>query len=385
MCILWYNYSCVPLPDTKTARVGLSLQMTNDNKLVRIALSGPNAKPLSKAQKEFNRLSARVAELEKLLIDYQASVDAVQQRIQADYIPLLTAYNQARADLVRLFDRFYDNPEATRSERRKIARLIVDMGEDLLFRHGFADLRAIVGKYSQQDLDEADDAAQQLEQMKQTAAATYGLDLDDIDFESPDELMAYIEQQVRERQAEQERRNARTEQSKSNQQQADEAKQAAKLQQTTKTIRTLYRELVKAYHPDRELDEAEKGRKTAIMQQVTEAYEKGDLMALLRLQLTLNELDQARVNTLADEPLRHYNKLLKQQIDRLTDELTERQQYMASLLGRPLTSVQSTFGLEVSIGEAVNSLKRDVKAIKQQLKSLTQPAFLKAWLQAYYG
>ncbi len=359
--------------------------MTNDNKLVRIALSGPNAKPLSKAQKEFNRLSARVAELEKLLIDYQASVDAVQQRIQADYIPLLTAYNQARADLVRLFDRFYDNPEATRSERRKIARLIVDMGEDLIFRHGFADLRTIVGKYSQQDLDEADDAAQQLEQMKQTAAATYGLDLDDIDFESPDELMDYIEQQVRERQAEQERRNARTEQSKSNQQQADEAKQAAKLQQTTKTIRTLYRELVKAYHPDRELDEAEKGRKTAIMQQVTEAYEKGDLMALLRLQLTLNELDQARVNTLADEPLRHYNKLLKQQIDRLTDELTERQQYMASLLGRPLTSVQSTFGLEVSIGEAVNSLKRDVKAIKQQLKSLTQPAFLKAWLQAYYG
>ncbi len=359
--------------------------MTNDNKLVRIALSGPNAKPLSKAQKEFNRLSARVAELEKLLIDYRASVDAVQQRVQGDYIPLLNTYNQCRADLVRLFDRFYDNPDATRSERRKIARLIVDMGEDLIFRHGFADLRPIVGKYSQQDMDETDEQVSQLEQMKQAAAATYGLDLDDMEFDTPDELMAYIEQQVRERQAEQEQRNERTEQTKSGRQQADDAKQTAKQQQTTKTVRTLYRELVKAYHPDRELDDVEKIRKTAIMQQVTDAYEKGDLMALLRLQLTLSELDQDRVNNLADEPLRHYNNLLKQQIDRLTDELTERQQYMASLLGRPLSSVQSAFGLDISIGEAVNALKRDVKSIKQQLKSLTQPAFLKAWLQSYYG
>ncbi|GAB3576764.1 J domain-containing protein [Spirosoma luteolum] len=359
--------------------------MTNDTNLVRIALSGPNAKPLSKVQKEFNRLSARVAELEKQLTDYRASVDAVQQRIQQDYLPLLNAYNQSRADLVRLFDRYYDNPEATRPERRKLARLIVDMGEDLLFRHGFADLRPIVGKYSQQDMDQADDAVQPLEQMKQQAAATYGLDLDDLSFESPEELMTYIEQQVRERQAAQEQRQSQSEQAKSAQQQASDAKQAAKLQQTTRTIRTLYRDLVKAYHPDREPDEAEKERKTAIMQRITEAYEKGDLMALLRLQLTLSELDQERVNALADEPLRQYNKLLKQQIDRLTDELMERQQYMASLLSRPLTSVQSTFGLEISIGEAVNALKRDVKAIKQQLKSLTQPAFLKAWLQAYYG
>ena len=42
-------------------------------------------------------------------------------------------------------------------------------------------------------------------------------------------------------------------------------------------------DLVKALHPDREPDEAEKLRKTELLKQVTTAYQANELLTLLRL------------------------------------------------------------------------------------------------------
>ncbi len=49
-------------------------------------------------------------------------------------------------------------------------------------------------------------------------------------------------------------------------------------------IKALYRELVKAFHPDKELDESRKEEKNILMKRITEAYEKNDLFTLLKLE-----------------------------------------------------------------------------------------------------
>ena len=66
--------------------------------------------------------------------------------------------------------------------------------------------------------------------------------------------------------------------------------------------RCFYLDLVKTFHPDRELDEAEKIRKTAIMQRVTDAYEKNDLLVLLELQLEFERIDAQSLNSIAQSP-----------------------------------------------------------------------------------
>ncbi len=44
-------------------------------------------------------------------------------------------------------------------------------------------------------------------------------------------------------------------------------------------------------HPDREPDEAERVRKTELMQRVNEAYSKKDLLQLVALQLEIEQID----------------------------------------------------------------------------------------------
>jgi hypothetical protein len=74
---------------------------------------------------------------------------------------------------------------------------------------------------------------------------------------------------------------------------------------------------VKALHPDRESDAGLRERKSAMMREVTTAYARNDLHALLRLELEWvggDHLDAAR---LTDETLAAYTALLKEQVAEL--------------------------------------------------------------------
>ena len=51
------------------------------------------------------------------------------------------------------------------------------------------------------------------------------------------------------------------------------------------SLGAVYRRLVKELHPDREPDHAEREKKSRIMQDITAAYARGDLHALLQLEL----------------------------------------------------------------------------------------------------
>ena len=51
----------------------------------------------------------------------------------------------------------------------------------------------------------------------------------------------------------------------------------------TPELKSLYRRLAKQFHPDTTLDPQEKTRRSAIMAQINDAYERGDLKALQRM------------------------------------------------------------------------------------------------------
>ena len=78
------------------------------------------------------------------------------------------------------------------------------------------------------------------------------------------------------------------------QEQAQDAKAA---------LRSIYRQLASALHPDREPDPVERERKSALMSQANAAYERGDLTALLQLQLQAEQVDEAHIAQMADDKL----------------------------------------------------------------------------------
>ena len=310
---------------------------------------------LSKLQKEFNRLTDKIEKVNIDLRGLQEVAQYIQQRMQADYWPLVRQYIHLRADLVRLLDRAHDRSEYTKTERKKLTDLIRTITFELISEHGIDSLKPIYDRYSAQDFDNSysEEIIPTLEQEK-------------VDDPKADETQ---------------RQQQHANKPKSAKWQEREAKKQAEERNSTKAVRTLYLDLVKAFHPDREPDEAEKGRKTEIMHRVTEAYEKSDLLALLRLQLEFERIDRTHLETLAETQLRYYNKILRQQAQELDNEFATLQNELAAITGRPMFTIHSRTGIEFSLNSDISQLKRDVKQLKTNLKILAEPGQLRQWLK----
>jgi hypothetical protein len=223
--------------------------------------------------------------------------------------------------------------------------------------------------------------------MKSMMEDVLGVDLgDDLDTSSPEDLLKRVEAQMEEewaqdnaeRQAWEEHRPKRK---KSAKQLAKEAKQQAEEQQVSQSIREVYRKLVSALHPDREPDIQERKRKTALMQRVNEAYEKRNLLQLLKLQLELEHIDQATVNNISEDRLKHYNKILKEQLAELEQEIFHVEGgFMVQFGINPFDSVSPGTIMRdltteiVGVQHTIQDIKKDVIAFEDIKK-------VKVWLK----
>lgn len=347
---------------------------------------------LSKSQKEFNRLIQKIERLSKDLHNLREAAGKIQQRVQTDYRPLVEQYAQCRGDMVRLFDRAYEHKEYTKTEKKKLADLIRNIAFELIDQYGIDDLKPIYDKYDTDGFDKTNIESDQLtaDLMKEMMSSMFGIQFDeDVDVSDPQKMTAYMQEKLAEQEAaeagrQQQAAEKRAKKPKTEKQQAQEEKKMAEEQNITKAVRTLYMDLVKAFHPDRERNEAEKDRKTKVMQRVTEAYQKSDLLALLRLQLEFEHIDQSHLENLAEEQLKYYNKILRQQTQELDEEFFTLQNQLAAMTGTPSFAVSSPIALEFSLKSDIAQMKRDIKQLKGDLKAFTaNPAQLKQWLKSY--
>lgn len=346
---------------------------------------------LSKPQKEFNRLTRKIETLEKDLVDYREAATRIQQRIQKDLLPLQTEYHQQRANLVRAFDRAYESGSFKANERKKLADVILNLAFNLISEYGLDDLKPIYDKYDPDGFDatnaEADGMAS--DAMKEMYSEMFGVEFDDdTDVSSPEKLAEQLRQKLEEQQASYEENRRQTQERhaqrpKTKKQLEREAKKQTEERSITKAVRTVYMDLVKAFHPDREPDEDEKVRKTEVMHRITEAYEKSDLLALLRLQLEYNRIDQNHLETLAEEQLKYYNKILKEQTKELEEQLYSLQSQLSSISGQPFYAVSSPAALEISFKSDVQELKRSIKSLKSDLTAFQDFTVMKQWLKSY--
>jgi hypothetical protein len=357
-------------------------------KAIRQAVSiapGHNKTSLSRGQKAFNTLIKQIEKRRTRLRAWERVTPTFQKQYVDDLLPLERQSADLQVKMVYRLDGAFDQKGLTKTERRTISELIAQLAGDLIEECDDGQLKVIYNKHSQTDYDS--EAAAELEDMKLALEAMLGVELgDDIDMSSPDEVLQRAharmeEQQAQEAAANQAREERRAKRKKSAKQLAAQAKQEAEQAELSQSIREVYRKLASALHPDREADPQERERKTALMQRANQAYGKNDLLKLLELQLELEHIDQRAINDISEDRLKHYNKILREQLGELDQEILHVEAGFRHAYGIPPF-------IHVSPETVLHNLANDIAGLRQCIRGLEVDLLvfedlkqLKGWLK----
>jgi len=345
-------------------------------------VAGQEQAKLSKRQQAFNTLIKKIEKKRVNLSDWEAAVLSYQQKYSSELLPLCKDLMEMQVRLLHTLDRTFDQKGLSKSERGKISKVIIDMAGKFLGARDDPKLKAVYNKHSGSDYDS--EVAERLESMKTMYADMLGVELDDdFDMDTIDErIEAQMEAEWELEKAEFEAREARrSKRKKSAKQLAKEAAEQAEEQQASLSIREVYRKLASALHPDRETDSQERERKTALMQRVNEAYEKRNLLLLLKLQLELEHIDQASVNNISEERLKHYNNVLKGQLSELELEIEYVKNGFLMQFDMPYFITAQPVSIMRSLDEEIIGVRCAISDTKKDVLAFEDIKEVKAWLK----
>ena len=324
-----------------------------------------SAAALTKAQKQFNKLIAKIAAQRELLRQWEAFVPVFQRRLAADIEPMNQELRGQRIAMAKLLDRAMDHKAMGKTHRAKVQDILLGQLSMLLNEVDDPALVAMYDRHSETSF--ADVQREEMDMVASLAGHVFGVDVaDDHGASSAEELARLIGEQMQaEQAAQQERAEARppSKRAPSAKAQALQSAREQAAKGATAALRGVYRQLVSELHPDREPDAQERKRKTTLMQQANQAYDAGDLLALLELQLRLEQIEPGALANLAQERLAHFNHVLDEQLNRLQEQLEEITEPFAMMLG----SVPRQFTPDL-VHRAIDSDMRNLAEMLDQIR-----------------
>lgn len=351
-----------------------------------IRITSAQAQPmLSAAQKKFNKLIDGIAARKKALADWQEAMARVQNDVRTKLEPLRKTMAEQQAEMAQLLDRLFTGHKFSRKEQEKLSCLICDICEDLISGHGRDDLKSIYNKYSEDDFDTLTQTTDEMatELFKAMMDEEFGVKLEDHEID-PNDPRATAERLGEKIRQQQEREAAvRPKRRKSAKQLAKEEREREETANVSKSIQAVYRQLVATLHPDREADPAERNRKTELMQQVTVAYGNKDLLKLLELQLAVEQIDQDRLNGISEERLKHYNKVLQDQLSELREEVLLYEMQVRDFLRMEPFEPISPRRVVTMLKNDIRLMQDEIAHLKDDLRSFQDVRYLKQWLKGY--
>jgi hypothetical protein len=334
---------------------------------------------LTPEQKRFNTLIRQIDQARRTLAAWQEHTPHYAQAYAQLIVPLARELAAEQRLWCCGLDRLLDQPGWTKAEQATLRELLCDAAAELLSQaEGDAPdaaLKALFDKHADVDFDtEQQQSRLALKDMVETMT---GLDLGDDDIASDEELFKRMHQGVADDLAAAQANESVRRRPSSKAQQRREAE----AQLATQSVREVFRKLASALHPDRETDDSARQAKTALMQKANQAYAASDLLALLELQLQVEQVDASHIAQASAQRIRHYNKVLAEQLDELKAEID-----------RVETGFRMDFGLEPGLGlnprklfGSLDAQAKDMRAglalRQQQLRKLDDRAGMKRWLK----
>ena len=276
----------------------------------------------SKAQKQFYKHLKSIEKLKAQIITQRDLIPYFATKKADELIPAEKDCAAVEVEWVKALYRWRGHSSIGGAEiNTMINEMVTEAAYDLIETFNFKELQPLYDDCAPTDFETEQIRSKKEEQDEMKARFKEELDIDieeDLTEENIFEFLAQAKEKVEAQHAAAEEKRAKRK--KTPKQAALAEQKAAEKELETKSVRDIYMSLVKEFHPDREQDEAERERKTTVMQRITAAYESNDLPELLRLQLEYEQINADNITELADEKLARYNKVLKGQIQQLEQE-----------------------------------------------------------------
>lgn len=354
----------------------------------------------SKNQKSFNSLIAKIEERRASLAEWEVFGVDFNRRYNDEFLPALERYEAVRLEFVQRLDILHDRKGLTKGERQTIATLITHLAAQIAGSTGHPEAMELYRRYSGRDKElkaQAEEFAVDAEAVRDKIESVFGVEIPPhIDLNSPEAVLRFVQEQMGQQGAQGEGQGAHEERQgtheearaeyhanrkKSPRQDAAEERARAEEAEVHLSIREVYRKLASALHPDRERDPVERERKAALMQRVNQAYASRSLLDLLEIQLELEHIDQAALDSISEDRLKRWNTILKEQLRGLDEEIAEiKAGYQARCQMKPYTPVYAKT-VKSALSVHIKELRSLIVSFEGDLRTIDDDWRLKTWLK----
>lgn len=341
--------------------------------------------PLTPQQKRFNTLIRQIGQARETLAAWRDGIDTYRQTHAEAVQPLEADWRATRRRWAFALDALHAQAGWTRSQRDLMSELICEAAADLLEgqRPGGApdaELHALFVDHAGVTFEE--DQVQRVQAMKDMAEEMSGLDLGDSDdLRTEADLHERMRQaaaaQAQDPDSDEARRQAR----RTRRQTAAQQRREAEARQATQSVREVFRKLASALHPDREPDPDQRAAKTALMQQANRAYAANDLLALLELQLQVEQIDAGHLAGASTERLKHYNQVLADQLAELKAEIDAVRMGWCMEFGVSPEARLTPGQLGLALEEEMRQRRAELAGLETDMRRMAEPASAKRWLR----
>ena len=349
--------------------------------------------PLTPAQQRFNALLARIEQLSGQIERLETWSDRHRYaHIQALRESVQLAQAHRKSLLLFVHERLQTADFTDKQQR--MARGLVRGLIDHLAASADPQVQALADLYvSEEDtLEAAQEQAEAAQRLRERIEEALGQPIEKAgQYQTPEEMMqAGMRQWQRQQEADEQRKAAKRAVKKAHKQAQKKSAAAEKGEvppavlreaDAKSAIRTVFRQLASALHPDREPDEQERLRKTALMSEVNAAYEKNELSTLLRLQMQVTQVNPQNATRMADAQLIAMASLLKEQVAALEDDLDALQSRLSRELCVPVRADVDEAEMTQALQRIQADQRHNADSLAADLRRIQNDAELKRWLK----
>ncbi|MFN0318338.1 MAG: J domain-containing protein [Burkholderiales bacterium] len=338
-----------------------------------VTLPKARAAQLTPQQLTFNRLIEKIETLTRALAEHQTVADAHRLRYRARIEPLHRQQKKLHRGMIAFLHGRLQRKGWTRQQQITMREILCGLARPLI-AEGDEEMRALHDLYSEDSFEEQQKAV--LAEAGAIMEEVLGVPpADGAEFDSVDELWEETMRQANEAEEREQARQARRKPSK-RQQKAEKAQQESQA-----TIREIFRKLASTLHPDREPDATERERKTALMTEANAAYARQDLMALLQLQLRIEQIDPAAIGKLSAKKLDSMIATLKEQAKSLDDDFLLLTDQIRMEFGLPWNVAINAVSLSKHLTAVARDFELDIQIMQSDLSHIADDRVFKQWLK----
>ena len=335
---------------------------------------------LSPEQKRFNQLLAHLEILAGKIENARALGDVHRSQCASALRPMEQRREQLTRDMALWLDERLRHKGLSRPQQHMARRIICSLSEPFAGA-GDEAMRRLHDSHSTRSLSDKEKGAAAAAQAM--LEKVLGVDMDGAsDLGSVEEMLQAGLHRFQEHSEAQRARQAGQSARKAGRGPTSRQKAAQRQEQDAEgALRTIYRQLASALHPDRESNPETRASKTLLMTQANVAYQGRDLMALLKLQLRIEQVDPDAVARLAGDKLQTLTHLLKKQAQVLQQNLRGIELQLIEEFDLPGHAPVSAASLQRHLLERKHGLQADIRAMETDLQRVRDDAELKRWLK----